>query len=237
MTTRRGVLAVLGAMATSSAAASDKASPVVEPAAGRALADRLVAAMGGAEAWSRAKGLTIAGAHFESDLPGPYDNVLAIDLETPRMRFEGRSAWGMARVRAVVGDKGWRVSEIRPLGPMTAEQVAGDIEWWTAHPYRNVRRLAVGDPGVTPRVGAGGRLDLIRPDGSTLMWYRLNTLGEPYAFGVGSGEAWTVLGPLNDVPGGVRLPLWATRMDGTFRGSGLKGAVTPHPPQVDYEKP
>lgn len=237
MATRRVVLAVLGATVAGFTAVSAAAAPVTDAAAGRVLADRLVTAMGGAEAWRRAKGLTIAATHFESDLEAPYDNVLAIDLETPRMRFEGKSAWGMARVRAVVGDSGWRVSEVRPIGPLTPEQVKGDLDWWEAHPYRNVRRLAVGDPGITPRVGVGGRLELVRPDGSQLMWYRLNPAGEPYAFGVGTGEAGVVLGPLAEVPGGVRLPLWSTRMDGTFRATGQKGAVTPHPPRVDFEKP
>ena len=129
------------------------------------------------------------------------------------------------------------MSEVSALGPMTPQQVKGDLDWWEAHPYRNVRRLAVGDPAVTPRVGAGGRLELVRPDGSQLMWYRLNTLGEPFAFGVGDGTMGSVLGPLEAVPGGVRLPLWSTRMDGTFRGSGQQGQVMPDWPQVDWEKP
>jgi hypothetical protein len=47
----------------------------------------------------------------------------------------------------------------------------------------------------------------------------------------------SVLGPLEAVPGGVRLPLWSTRMDGSFRGSGQKGQVMPDWPQVDWEKP
>lgn len=208
-----------------------------DPPTGDALAARLVAAMGGEVAWRKARGLRIAATHYESELAGPYDNVLAIALDAPRMRFEGRSAWGMRRVRAVVGDRGWRVSEVSALGPMTPQQVKGDLDWWEAHPYRNVRRLAVGDPAVTPRVGAGGRLELVRPDGSQLMWYRLNTLGEPFAFGVGDGTMGSVLGPLEAVPGGVRLPLWSTRMDGTFRGSGQQGQVMPDWPQVDWEKP
>lgn len=231
MLDRRTILGgIFGAMSASGARAAD-------PPSGEALAARLVEAMGGAAAWRRARGLRIAATHYEPDLAGPYDNVLAIALDAPRMRFEGRSAWGMRRIRAVVGDRGWRVSEVSALGPMTPQQVKGDLDWWEAHPYRNVRRLAVGDPGVTPRVGAGGRLELVRPDGSQLMWYRLNTQGEPFAFGVGEATTGTVLGPLEAVPGGVRLPIWSTRMDGTFRGSGQKGQVMPDWPQVDWEKP
>ncbi|HYG25477.1 MAG TPA: hypothetical protein VD906_01070, partial [Caulobacteraceae bacterium] len=158
-------------------------------------------------------------------------------LDEPRMRFEGRSAWGMRRVRAVATDRGWRISEVSPLGPMSPEQVRGDLDWWEAHPYRNVRRLALGDPSRRPRAGTGGRLELVRPDGSQLMWYRLTAAGDPFAFGVGDSDDGVVLGPLAPAPGGVRLPQWSARMDGSFRASGQKGRVTPHPPAVDYDKP
>lgn len=228
MRSRREVLVAAAALAAGSARAKE---------GGLALAERLVAGMGGAEAWTRARGLTIAATHYEADLPKPYDNVLWIDLDAPRMRFEGRSAWGMDRTRAVVGERGWRVSEISPLGPMTPQQVKGDLDWWEAHPYRNVRRLALRDPTRQPQVGEGGRLELVRPDGSVLMWYRLNPAGEPYAFGVGPGPGGVVLGPLADVPGGARLPTWSARMDGTFRATGQKGRVLPTAPAVDWEQP
>lgn len=229
--------AMAGIFAATATAVGGRGRAAEPAGTGDALAARLVQAMGGAAAWRQARGLIIAATHYESDLPGAYDNVLAIALDEPRMRFEGKSAWGMRRTRAVVGDRGWRISERSPLGPMTPEQVKGDLDWWEAHPYRNVRRLAVADPGVKPRVGAGGRLELARPDGSQLMWYRLGLTGEPYAFGVGDGEAGVVLGPLDVVPGGVRLPLWSARMDGTFRATGQKGQVLPHWPKVDFDKP
>jgi len=231
MLDRRTILAAMVA------AAGDGAAQAADPPTGAVLAARLVEAMGGSDAWRRARGLRIAATHYEPQLAGPYDNVLAIALDEPRMRFEGKSAWGMRRVRAVVGDRGWRVSEVAPLGPMTPQQVKGDLDWWEAHPYRNVRRLAVGDPSVTPRIGEGGRLELIRPDGSQLMWYRLNAQGEPFAFGVGEATIGAILGPLDSVPGGVRLPLWSARMDGTFRASGQQGQVMPDWPRVDWDKP
>lgn len=232
MLPRRAILAALGA-----AAVGRQVGAAEPPLDGKELAERLVAAMGGSVAWRRARGLTIAATHHEPDDPGPYANVLHIDLDRPRMRFEGRSAWGMNRVRAVVDERGWRISEKSPLGPMTPEQVRGDLDWWEAHPYRNVRRLALEDPTRRPRVAADGRLELLRPDGSRLMWYRLNRLGEPYAFGVGDAEVGVILGPLAAVPGGVRLPIWSARMDGTFRATGQKGRVLPTAPPVDYDRP
>ena len=223
-----GAVAGMGGGMAGGAARADEA--------GAALAGRLVAAMGGREAWSAARGLTIRATHYEAAYAAPYENALHIDLDAPRMRFEGRSAT-MNRIRAVVGERGWRVSEVSPLGPMTPAQVRGDLGWWEAHPYRNVRRLAVADPTRTPRVAADGRLELLRPDGSRLMWYRLNPAGEPYAFGVGEADTGVVLGPLAAGAGGVRLPIWSTRMDGSFRATGQVSAVLPTAPLVDYDKP
>lgn len=203
----------------------------------QALADKLVAATGGAAAWRAARGLEIRATHYEAQLPAAYANALFIALETPTMRFEARNET-MNRVRGVVGEAGWRVSERNPLGPMTAEQVRGDLDWWEAHPYRNIRRLAVADPAITPRLAADGRLELIRADGRRLLWYRLNTASEPVAFGVGDSEIGTVLGPLAPaLEGGVRLPQWSGRADGTFRGSDQRARAFPHPPKVDFEKP
>ena len=202
----------------------------------RQAADRLVAAMGGADAWREAKGIRIAARHWERQLLEPYDNLILMSLEEPRMRFEGDSAT-MKRRRAVVGERGWRVSERSPLGPMTAEQVAGDLRWWEAHVYRNLGRLARRDPGLTPKLGADGRLELYRPDGMRLMWYRLNAAGEPVAYGQFDDERGSVLGPLAERGGGVRLPAWSTSADGGFRAMITEAAALPTTPEADYDKP
>ena len=185
---------------------------------GWAAAMRLVDATGGAEAWRRISGLRIAARHYETEVEEPYDNLILMDLARPRMRLMGRSA-AMDRARVIDGERGVRRSEIRPAGPMTPEQVRGDLDWWEAHVYRNIWRLAHHDPELTPRLGADGRLELYRPDGRRLMWYRLNHRGEPVHFAAFDAEHGTVLGPLGEREGGLRSPVWTTRFDGTFRVS------------------
>lgn len=202
----------------------------------RTAADRLVAAMGGAEAWSRARGLVIRARHWEADLEAPYDNLIRMSFDEPRMRFEGDSAT-MKRRRAVVGNSGWRVSEVRELGPMTAEQVTDDLRWWEAHAYRNIGRLARKDPTIVPRLAADGRLELYRPDGVRLMWYRLDAAGEPVAFGAWDNERGSIFGPLVERGGGVRLPAWAASSDGTFRAVLVEAYALPSAPDADWDKP
>ncbi len=210
------------------------AEPSVDPA--RATADRLVVAMGGADAWSRAHGLVIRAQHWEQQLDAPYDNLIQMSLDQPLMRFEGDSPT-MKRRRAVSGDTGWRISETRPLGPMTPEQVADDLGWWEAHAYRNIARLARHDPTLIPKLHADGRLELYRPDGSRLMWYRLNAAGEPIAFGVGANGHGSIFGPLVARTGGVRLPAWVSSSDGSFRATLIEAAALPAAPDADWEKP
>lgn len=222
------------ALAAAAILAPGRALAQADP--GRAAADRLVAAMGGADAWRRARGLRIAARHSEAVVPQPYENLILMDLEAPRMRFEGRNST-MRRVRAISDGKGWRVSEVSPLGPMTEEQVAGDLRWWEAHAYRNIRRLALADPTLTPRLAADGRLELYRPDGVRLMWYRLHPGGEPMAFGTFDNDRGTILGLTAPRKGGVRLPTFSASADGTFRVQIVDAEALPTPPDADFEKP
>jgi hypothetical protein len=200
------------------------------------VADRLVAAMGGAEAWSEARGLIIRARHLEADLDAPYDNLIQMSLYEPRMRFEGDNAT-MKRRRAVVDDTGWRVSELRELGPMTAEQVEDDLRWWEAHAYRTIGRLARKDATLTPKLAADGRLEVYRADGVRLVWYRLNLAGEPVAFGAWDNDTGTVFGPLVEREGGVRLPAWVASADGAFRVIIVEAKALPHAPKTDWDKP
>lgn len=217
------------------AAGAAAALPARASADARAAAEQLVAAMGGREAWSRVRGLTIAARHYETDVPRPYRNLILMDLDRLRLRLSG---WNedMRRLRVVDGDRGLRRREGAPDAPMTAAQVQADARWWEAHVYRNVRRLALGDPALEPRMASDGRLELYRPDGVRLMWYRLNLAGEPVAYGQFADDRGSILGPLETRRGGVRLPVWSTSADGTFRVTILEAAGHRRPPAGPYDR-
>lgn len=224
-----------GALAAASAVRA-QGLHATSPLSAQALADRLVAAMGGRDHWARVKGLGIAARHHETELPLPHDNQLYIAMEEPRMRFEAHGEH-IDQVRVVVADKGWYNNRRGPPVTMTPAQVKDDLDWWEAHVYRNVRRLALRDPGITPRLHSDGRLELIRTDGSRLMWYRLNQQSEPVSFGRFDAELGTVLGPLQEVAGGVRLPIFSASHDGAFRAVNQRPTAYTTVPPVDYDKP
>lgn len=233
-----GSLVAAGGLARAFPARAGSAPSTAKVSTAAELAEQLVAAMGGREAWAPLLGLSVRARHHETGVENPYDNALFLALAEPRMRFEGRSAT-MRRVRVVVGSRGWRVSELSPRpGPLAPEVVKSDLEWWETHVYRNVWRLARRDPTLTLRRADDGRLELYRPDGTRLMWYRLNQRGEPVAFGrFESDVTATILGPLQPVPGGVRLPIFSASSDGSFRAVEQRATVYTTVPPVDYNKP
>ena len=51
---------------------------------------------------------------------------------------------------------GWYVSEKNPQREMTATQVESDLQWWEAHIYRTVHRLAMQDPLLTTAMARMG---------------------------------------------------------------------------------
>jgi hypothetical protein len=223
------MLVVSGAVAPGGAVASQK--PATEAQNAGATADRMLAAVGGRENWAKVNFYRIV-AHHHPPLRhgGSHLNIVEMDMNAPRMRFEARGP-GLQTLRMVDAAAGWRIVDGTPVA-MTAEAIAEDNRWWRQHVYRMFHRLAVREPGLEPRIGREGRLELWAA-GRLEMWYHLGVDGTPYMFGTTeAGERWTLLGPfVQAVLGGVRYPRWTAWSDGTFRtDSGLFEAYETIPP-------
>jgi hypothetical protein len=216
--------------------ASAAAAQAVQPSQktsqdGWALADRMLIAVGGRDSWAKANYYRIL-AHHHPPLRegGSHLNIIEMDMNSPRMRFEARGP-GLQTLRMVDGDAGWRILDGKPVA-MTPEAIAEDNRWWRQHVYRMFHRLAIREPGLEPRNGKDGRLELW-VNGQFEMWYNLGVDGTPYRFGTTeTGERWTLLGPfVQAVAGGVRYPRWTAWSDGTFRtDSGLFEVYETMPP-------
>jgi hypothetical protein len=179
--------------------------------------ERLVAGVGGRENWAKANYYRIVAHHHPPlRVGGSHINIIEMGMNEPRMRFEARGP-DLHSLRIIDGQSGWRVIDGKAV-EMTQEAINEDNRWWQTHVYRMFHRLAVREPGLEPKIGKDGRLELW-VNGKFEMWYRLGVDGTPYSFGITeSGERWTLFGPFVQAqPGGVRYPRWTSWSDGTFR--------------------
>lgn len=199
-------------------------------------ANKLVSAMGGRAAWLNAKGLIIEGVRDQADRADTFQNNIFMALDEPKMRLHSKGA-NFHRIRGMNGARGWIAREDGAFDLMTAAQLSADRDWWESHPYRNIRRLALGDNTRRPRIASDGRLELLLPDGRRLMWYKLDLNGEPVAFGSFEDDRGTLFGPLERREGGVRLPLWIADAAGAFRGQIRRALSLPTIPNVNYDAP
>lgn len=188
-------------------------------------------AVGGRDSWAKANYYRILAHHHPPlRVGGSHLNIIEMDMNSPRMRFEARGP-GLQTLRMVDGEAGLRILDGKPVA-MTPEAIAEDNRWWRQHVYRMFHRLAIREPGLEPRNGKDGRLELW-VNGQFEMWYNLGVDGTPYRFGTTeTGESWTLLGPfVQAVAGGVRYPRWTAWSDGTFRtDSGLFEVYETMPP-------
>jgi hypothetical protein len=218
---------VLLALATGAAAqtpappAQSAAVPAAEQRAASAedLRDRLLAAIGGREAWAKASGYHVQATHYLADQETPFANRIWLDFKAPRVRIESDMAAG-ARQRSmdltaepVVA---WRLSA-DGRHPLTPAEIEEDRAWWNGNIYRTFHRLASGDPALSLEATTDGRLQVIE-GGAPLLWIRVNRAGEPIAFAMGNADpsAATLFGPLR-THDGLRFPDFSVRDQGRWR--------------------
>jgi hypothetical protein len=197
--------------------------------------EALLESMGGRAGWAGTHAMRIDATHYEAGLSSPYENRIVLSFELPRIRIEAESG-SIERTRAIVGKAGWHVSEKSALRPMTPDQVESDLQWWNAHIYRTVHRLANRDAALEGEIAQDGRLLIKTANGSQLMWIRQNATGEPLQFGVGEAASGTVFGPLLPREG-VRIPSFSVSPDGTWRAIIRQIEVNPDLSKVDFENP
>lgn len=197
------------------ARAQSPATPPAKPAeTGPERAERLLAAMGGREAWAQVKFVHVTAVHDDMGLPTPYTNQIWNDFSQPRVRFEAKNE-RIDRRNAIIGDTGWRQRDGVPA-EMTPERIADDRRWWEANVYRTLHRLAARDPDLVAKAVGDHRLEIFRADGVRLNWFLLHPSGAPMLFGTWDSDVGGVFGPLAS-NGTIKYPKWGARPDGSWR--------------------
>ena len=205
-------LATLFAAPAPTAATSE--DPVA-PDAGVVLAEKLLAAMGGREAWAAVTFVHVEARHDDLEIPRPFVNRIWNDFSKPRVRFwAGNDDFTSAR--RILDGEGIRESGPQAGARLTAEQYESDRGWWEGNVYRTFHRMAKRDATLSYRAAGPARLEVLKPDGTVLNWFVLNQKDEPMLFGSGKDARGTAFGPLAST-GGVKYPKWGARADGSWR--------------------
>jgi hypothetical protein len=179
------------------------------------LADRMLASLGGRDAWARAKNTVNDSRQDWDGEPPELRVVITMDFERPRIRIE---TWGkdLHVIRVIDGDTNWRKGRDGQIGPVPDSVVEGDRKFWQGHVYRTLHRIAARDPSITLAIGKEGRLE-VHEAGKRIAWYALDRRGQPYLYGAHDDEVGGIFGPWEREAGGIRHPVWVTRDGGKWR--------------------
>jgi hypothetical protein len=197
-------------------ATSTCALPATPPAAdAEALAERMLAALGGRAAWAALKNTVNDSQQNRDGEPSQLRVVITMDFERPRFRIETRGD-GLDIVRVIDGDRSWRVTRDGSVAPVPADTLAEDRRWYQGHIYRTLHRIAKRDPVLRLAVGKEGRLEVHEGE-ARIAWYALDRRGQPYRYGAHADDTGAIFGPWDADVNGIRHPVWVSRDDGKWR--------------------
>jgi hypothetical protein len=179
------------------------------------VAERMLASLGGRDAWARAKNTVNDSRQDWDGEPPELRVVITMDFERPRLRIETRGK-DLHLVRVVDGEDHWRLSRAGTIEPVSAETLAIDRRFWAGHVYRTLHRIAARDPALRLALGAEGRLE-VHEAGARIAWYALDRRGQPYRYGAHDDEVGGIFGPWDHEVAGIRHPVWVTRDNGKWR--------------------
>lgn len=209
--------------------------PVPDAAQAEAMASRLLAAVGGRDAWAALRNTVNDSQQFRAEGPAEVRAVITMDFERPRWRID-TTAPGLRLTRVVDGPADWRLTRDGTLAPLSAATRQDDLQWYAGHVYRTLARLARRDPLLQLKGGDDGRLE-VHEGGRRVAWFKLGADGEPYAFGgVGDGPG-SICGPWSALEQGIRHPVWVASADGRWRSSLNRLQVNVHLPDDRFQPP
>lgn len=215
---------------------SAAAAPAATPAADAgALADRMLAAIGGRTAWAALRNTVNDSLQFRLEEPTVVRAVIRMDFTRPRFRVD-TTAPGLNLVRVVDGDRHWRLNRAGVIEDVPADVLSDDLRWYAGHVYRTIHRIAARDPALGLAVGAGDRLE-VREGDSRIAWFALDARGEPYAFGAHDDDVGSISGPWSFVRDGIHHPTWVARPDGSWRAAVQALEINAGLKDADFARP
>ncbi len=186
-------------------------------AAGEQLLDEMLGAIGGRQAWAGLRNTVNGSQQNRAQEPTVVYAVISMDFEKPRFRIETTGP-DLMLIRVIDGEDSWRLNRQGVIEDLPADRLRDDLQWYAAHLYRSIHRLAARDPALSPRSAGARRLEVFEGQ-QRLLWFTLDAKGEPYLFGVRDSDSGSLLGPWDFVEQGIHHPRWVSSPDGTWRAA------------------
>ena len=181
------------------------------------LADKMLERLGGRTAWAELKNTINGSQQNRAGEPTVVYAVITMDFEQPRFRIE-TTAQNLHLIRVIDGKNSWRLRGSGKIEDVPDDLLAGEMEWYGAHLYRTIHRIAERDQALSSAIGSDGRLE-IHSDGKRILWFKLDAKGEPFAFGAWDDDIGTLSGPWDFTKDGIHHPRWVSSADGSWRAA------------------
>lgn len=198
--------------------------------------ERMLAALGGRDVWAAATGTINDSQQNLAQDPGQVRVVITMDFTRPRFRIDTAWPGGATSGRVIDGDRSWRQTREGAVEDVPADLYADEMKWYGGHVYRSIHRLAARDPALTLKLGEDGRLEVFE-GGVRMIWFRLDALGMPYAFGAWDAAPGTISGPWEFAADGMKHPIWVSSADGTWRANVKALTVSPALNDALFQRP
>lgn len=184
---------------------------------GAQLADRMLERLGGRVAWAGLKNTVNGSMQYRTEEPFEVYSIITMDFTQPRFRID-TIASDINLNRVINGSKSWRISWSGKVEDLPEESYKREMEWYQAHVYRTIHRIAKNDPELSLKKAGDNQLEVFVDD-TRLIWFRLTKDGEPFAFGFRDDNAGSITGPWAITKNGISHPAWVSSRDGTWRAS------------------
>lgn len=182
-----------------------------------ALAEKMLERLGGRTAWASLRNTINGSQQNRAGEPTVVYAVITMDFGQPRFRIE-TTAQDLHLIRVIDGKNSWRLRRSGKIEGVPDDLYASEMDWYAAHLYRTIHRIAARDPFLSLNLGSSGRLEVFA-EGKRLLWFKLDAKGEPYAFGVGDDDEGSLSGPWDFIKDGIHHPRWVSSPDGTWRAA------------------
>ena len=207
--------------------------PAVNSLDVRAMADKMIASLGGAEVWSSARTIEVEIKGALASHPHTLDEYLVFDLDEP-YTYISMTGEDFELYRSVQPESGWSIRDGN-YSQMTPQQLKLFLDFWGASDHVLYHRIASADPDLILEKDN----DLLKfsiADSEVAGYFKLNVKGEPVKWLTKTSdiEIEYVFGPLAKF-GPVNLPVWGAQTNGSWYFENKKVTISDKAPDYSWE--